>query len=241
MDEALAARPVQLSADRVHVAEPGVDTAVVALGTPGGGELLCVATLTPGKGHDLLLAALATLADLPWRCVCAGESLSEIPTSLVNSCGWRGTRESATAFASSGPSTVRTSISPMRTRTRWYWRRGREFYGMVVTEALRAWHPGGRDVGGRVAGGTGWHEGPSPGPAGPARRSGGSGRRTTSLADRCPAASSLREAALDRRATLLGWETTTARLAVVLAAAARDEPAMANAADFVTLNHAPGS
>ena len=62
----------ELSADRVHVAEPGVDAAEVALGTPAGGELLCVATLTPGKGHDLLLAALATLADLPWRCVCAG-------------------------------------------------------------------------------------------------------------------------------------------------------------------------
>jgi glycosyltransferase involved in cell wall biosynthesis len=61
-----------LAADRVHVAEPGVAPAPPAPGTPTGGELLCVAAVTPGKGHDLLLAALATLADLPWRCRCLG-------------------------------------------------------------------------------------------------------------------------------------------------------------------------
>ena len=37
-----------------------------------GGELLCVAAVTPIKGHDLLVAALATLRDLTWRCTCAG-------------------------------------------------------------------------------------------------------------------------------------------------------------------------
>ena len=51
----------------------------------------------------------------------------------------------------------------------------------------------------------------------------------------------LREATQERRATLLGWEATTARLAQVLAATARPEPAMAHAADFVTLDHAQGS
>ena len=34
-------------------------------------ELLCVAAVTPMKGHDVLVAALATLL-LPWRCTCAG-------------------------------------------------------------------------------------------------------------------------------------------------------------------------
>ena len=57
---------------RLHVAQPGVDPASLAPGTPAGGELLCVAAVTPGKGHDQLIAALARVADLPWRCVCAG-------------------------------------------------------------------------------------------------------------------------------------------------------------------------
>jgi glycosyltransferase involved in cell wall biosynthesis len=61
-----------LAADRVHVAEPGVVPGPPAPGTPLGGELLCVAALTPGKGHDVLLAALATLTDLPWQCRCLG-------------------------------------------------------------------------------------------------------------------------------------------------------------------------
>ena len=57
---------------RVHVAEPGVDLCPAATGTAAGGELLCVAAVTPLKGHDLLVAALASLHDLPWRCTCAG-------------------------------------------------------------------------------------------------------------------------------------------------------------------------
>ena len=34
--------------------------------------LLCVASVTPRKGHDVLVAALERISDLPWRCVCAG-------------------------------------------------------------------------------------------------------------------------------------------------------------------------
>ena len=56
----------------VHVATPGVDPAPTARGTATGGELLCVAAVVHHKGHDLLLAALATLADRPWRLTCVG-------------------------------------------------------------------------------------------------------------------------------------------------------------------------
>ena len=35
-------------------------------------HLLCVASLVPRKGHDLLLDALARLRDLPWRLTCVG-------------------------------------------------------------------------------------------------------------------------------------------------------------------------
>src|SRR5207249_7479588 len=36
------------------------------------GALLCVAAVIHGKGHDVLLDALATVPDLPWQCLCAG-------------------------------------------------------------------------------------------------------------------------------------------------------------------------
>src|SRR6185436_15094803 len=61
-----------LPADRVHVAEPGVDAAGLAPGTAAGEGLLCVAAVTPDKGHDVLLDALATATDLSWRCACVG-------------------------------------------------------------------------------------------------------------------------------------------------------------------------
>jgi glycosyltransferase involved in cell wall biosynthesis len=69
---------------RVSVVEPGVGT--VESGVPDrveGGivELLCVATIHEGKGHELLIDALAPLAHLPWRLRCLG-SLSRSPTTV---------------------------------------------------------------------------------------------------------------------------------------------------------------
>jgi len=61
-----------LPADRVHVAEPGVEAAELAPGTPTAGALLAVAAVIPGKGHDVLLDALATLTGLRWHCLCVG-------------------------------------------------------------------------------------------------------------------------------------------------------------------------
>ena len=62
----------------VHVAEPGVDAAALAPGSADGGALLCVAAVTRGKGHDVLLGGLATVTDLSWRCACVG-SLDRAP------------------------------------------------------------------------------------------------------------------------------------------------------------------
>jgi glycosyltransferase involved in cell wall biosynthesis len=56
----------------VAVAEPGTDPAELVPGTADGGQLLCVAAVTPHKGHDVLLAALAAVPDLSWRCVLVG-------------------------------------------------------------------------------------------------------------------------------------------------------------------------
>src|SRR5947209_3399884 len=60
---------------RVQVAKPGVDAAPIAAGTETGGELLCVATVTRGKGHDVLVGALASIAALGWSCTCVGSQI----------------------------------------------------------------------------------------------------------------------------------------------------------------------
>ncbi|HHO49466.1 MAG TPA: glycosyltransferase [Deltaproteobacteria bacterium] len=52
------------------VIEPGTDRAPPAAAV-GGARLLCVATVTPRKAHDVLVDALARLS-VPWRLRCAG-------------------------------------------------------------------------------------------------------------------------------------------------------------------------
>ena len=62
----------ELPPGRVHVAEPGVESAELASGTAAGRALLCVAAVSFEKGHDVLLDALLSLSALPWRCDCVG-------------------------------------------------------------------------------------------------------------------------------------------------------------------------
>ena len=50
-----------LDPDRITVAAPGVDPAPLAPGTDGASHLLCVGSITPTKGQDLLVEALAGL------------------------------------------------------------------------------------------------------------------------------------------------------------------------------------
>jgi glycosyltransferase involved in cell wall biosynthesis len=60
-------------AERITVAEPGVDPAERALGSDGESvELLAVGSLVPRKGYDILIAALEGLADKSWRLTIVG-------------------------------------------------------------------------------------------------------------------------------------------------------------------------
>jgi glycosyltransferase involved in cell wall biosynthesis len=60
---------------RIGVVLPGTDPGPLAKGSGGPGlALLCVASLTPRKGHLVLLEALAGLAALDWRLVCVGSA-----------------------------------------------------------------------------------------------------------------------------------------------------------------------
>lgn len=69
-----------VTARRVRDVRPGTEPGLMAEG-PGPGEapmLVCVGTVTPRKGFDVLVRALAQLDDLDWRCDCAG-SLDRAP------------------------------------------------------------------------------------------------------------------------------------------------------------------
>ena len=60
--------------ERITVARPGNDPARRARGSRDGTpHLLSVGAITPRKGFDVLVAALATLAELPWRLTIAGD------------------------------------------------------------------------------------------------------------------------------------------------------------------------
>jgi len=67
--------------ERIDVVMPGTDPAPLAHG-PGTSSLnlLCVATLTPRKGHAVLFDALAELRDRDWHLYCVGSLQRDIPT-----------------------------------------------------------------------------------------------------------------------------------------------------------------
>lgn len=63
----------EVAAPRIVVVEPGTEPAPLAAGSGAGAlSLLCVATVTPRKGHALLIEALAGLKDRRWTLHCAG-------------------------------------------------------------------------------------------------------------------------------------------------------------------------
>jgi glycosyltransferase involved in cell wall biosynthesis len=207
----------RLPADRVHVAEPGVDAADVARGTATGEALLCVAAVTPVKGHDVLLDALAPMTDVPWRCVCVG-SLERDPAfagEIRRRSAGRGLADRMEfPGPRTGPDLDRTYaaadlvVLPSRAET----------YGMVVVEALARGLPViATDVGGvpEALGrdGAGIRPGLLVPPDDPAAL--GSALREW-LSD-VELRARLRRAALERRDGLSRWSTTTSLVAGVLA------------------------
>jgi glycosyltransferase involved in cell wall biosynthesis len=68
---------------KVSVVEPGTDAAPLARRRYEGTlRLLCVATLSEGKGHELLIEALRPLAPLRWQLCCVG-SLTRSPGTVA--------------------------------------------------------------------------------------------------------------------------------------------------------------
>jgi glycosyltransferase involved in cell wall biosynthesis len=79
---ALAAYDVPAS--RIAVIEPGTEQALPATGSGSDAlNLLCVATVTPRKGHGLLIDALAGLVDRNWRLHCAGSLAMDLACAIA--------------------------------------------------------------------------------------------------------------------------------------------------------------
>jgi glycosyltransferase involved in cell wall biosynthesis len=72
-----------LPSEHVMLIEPGTDVVETARHRSAGPiRLLCVATVHPHKGHELLVEALAPLASLPWQLTCVG-SLTQSPDTVA--------------------------------------------------------------------------------------------------------------------------------------------------------------
>ena len=66
-------QPYGVTRERLSVCTPGVDAAPQAIGSQTENvNLLCVGTLTPRKGHDILINSLAMLRNNPWQLTCVG-------------------------------------------------------------------------------------------------------------------------------------------------------------------------
>jgi len=208
----------RLPETRVHVAPPGVDPAPLAPGTDGASRLLCVASVTHRKGHDVLVEALARLSGLAWTCECVG-ALSRDPGYVAGVRRLIGAYRLGGRVRLAGPRTAAKLAATYAAADLVVLASRAETYGMVVTEALARGIPvlatgvdGVPEALGR--GGDGGLPGTLVPPGDPAALAVALRAWLTDprLRDR------LRAAARDRRATLAGWEVTSRAVSGVLAA-----------------------
>lgn len=122
---------------RLGIVEPGTDRPAAPAAGSGMAELnlLCVATVTPRKGHLVLVEALGGLTDLPWRLTCIGSTTRDAGATLA-------VREAIARHGLSGRIALMDEIEPEALQHQYnaadifvlpsYY----EGYGMALAEAL---------------------------------------------------------------------------------------------------------
>jgi glycosyltransferase involved in cell wall biosynthesis len=212
-----------IPAHRLHVARPGADR-VAAPARPVRGHLICVGVLAPHKGQDLLLEALAGLADRDWQCVLAG-SLDRDPAfaghlrARIARLGYghrvRLTGVLTGAALSHAYTTADLLVAPSRAET----------YGMSVTEALAHGLPViAAAVGGLPEALGAAADGTRPGQLVPPGDPAALAAALADWLDDERHRQRLRAAAQQRRVALPGWEQTTREVANALTAQGCGKP-----------------
>ena len=132
---AKALEDYEVPPDRISVIEPGTDPAPLARGSGGDTvQMICVASLVPRKGHDLLLRALAAVPQRNWRLRCVGgERDADTSRKLRDLQRELGLGDHVEFEGESDSSAVasRYDAADLFVLATWY-----EGYGMAVAEAL---------------------------------------------------------------------------------------------------------
>jgi glycosyltransferase involved in cell wall biosynthesis len=209
-----------LPGGRVRVAEPGVDAAELAPGTPTAGALLSVAAVTPGKGHDVLLDALATLTDLQWQCLCVG-SLERDPIFVERLCRHVVAGELDNRVRFSGPQSGAELAASYNAADVLVLPSRAETFGMVVVEALARGLPVvAADVGGVPEALGHGADGVRPGLLVPPDDAAALGDALRAWLEDIDLRRRLRRAARERRRSLADWSLTTSAVADALGSVA---------------------
>ena len=213
---------------RVRVAVPGTEPAPTAVG-PGNGappSLLCVGSLTPRKGHLVLLDALDEIRDLSWTCALAGsDRLAPEHAKLV--CERIQALRLGDRVAFLGELDKASLDEAYRTSSIFALASYYEGYGMALTEAMARGLPVVSTTGGAIP-----HTVPAEAgmlvPPGDARAFAEALRGL--LTDEGERLATLRAGAVQVARTLPDWPGAAAHFMAEVVAAARDELATDHAA-----------
>jgi glycosyltransferase involved in cell wall biosynthesis len=122
--------------DRITLVEPGTDRAPLAHGSGSATvHLLCVAAVTAGKGHDVLIGALASIPHRNWTLVCVG-SLTRQPRVSARVRELVGDRRLTDRVLFAGELDQDDLASAYDRADLFVLATRRETYGMAVAEAL---------------------------------------------------------------------------------------------------------